>query len=230
MQVVVLSEYGIHEVDDPIHLNRVFRNKGWLEIRDELGLELLDAGASQVFAVADHQVAHIYIQDPTLLNEVRLLLEQVEGVDLILDEHGKRKYGIEHPRSGELVVIAKPRSWFTYYYWLDDTKAPDFARTIEIHKKPGYDPVELFIDPDLHWEKGAILWRLLKKKLGFRTLMDVIPIDADLVKGSHGALPVSTDQGALFICSEPDILTIEQRTEGLAATEVKQTLLRLLDS
>jgi len=228
MQVVVLSEYGIHEVDTPVHLNRAFRQKGWVSVREEMGLELLDAGASKVFAVADHQVAHIYIQDPELINEVHRFLETINGVDLILNEQGKKTHGLDNPRSGELVVIAKPRSWFTYYYWLEESKAPDFARTVDIHKKPGFDPVELFVDPKMKWQKSAILWRLLKKKLGFRTLMDVIPLDAYLVKGSHGALPLSTDHGALFICSQPDTLTAEQRNRGLIATEIKQTLLNLL--
>lgn len=230
IEVVVLSEYGINEVDHPIHLNRVFRKKGWITIREELGLELLDAGASRVFAVADHQVAHIYIQDPSLLNEARLVLEQTEGVQTVLDEQGKKQYGLDHPRSGELVAVAKPRSWFTYYYWLDDSRAPDFARTIDIHKKPGYDPVELFLDPGLRWQKGALLWRLLKKKLGFRALMDVIPLDAGLVKGAHGALPSSPDHGALVICSEADALTSAEKRDGLDATRVKQTLLNRLRS
>lgn len=230
MQIVVLSEYGINEVDNPIHLNRLFRRKGWLSVREELGLELLDAGASKVFAVADHQVAHVYIQDPDQINEVRRLVEGIDGVDIILGEQGKKRYGLDHHRSGELVIIAKPRSWFTYYYWLEDSKAPDFARTVDIHKKPGFDPAELFIDPAITCQKGAIIWRLLKKKLGFRTLMDVIPIDANLVKGSHGALPLSADQGAIFICSEAGTLTTEQKSKGLVATHVKQTLLNLLQN
>jgi predicted AlkP superfamily pyrophosphatase or phosphodiesterase len=228
IQVVVLSEYGIQEVDKPIHLNRLFRQKGWLAIREELGLELLDAGASKVFAVADHQVAHIYIQNAGLIEEVHRFIEELDGVDLILDEQGKKEYGLDNPRSGELIIIAKPRAWFTYYYWLEESKAPDFARTVDIHKKPGFDPVELFIDPSIKLRKIAILWRLLKKKLGFRTLMDVIPLDANLVKGSHGALPLSTDHGAVFICSQANTLTLEQKTEGLAVTQVKQTLLNLL--
>lgn len=230
VQVVVLSEYGIDEVDDPIHLNRIFRLKGWLAIREELGLELLDPGASKVFAVADHQVAHVYIQDPVLIDEVRRLIEKISGVDIILDEQGKRKYGLDHPRSGELVVFAKPRSWFSYYYWLDDAYAPDFARTIEIHKKPGYDPVELFLDPGITWQKGALIWRLVKKKLGFRTLMDVIPLDSSLVKGSHGALPATDDHGAIFISSIANTLSEATKSSGLPATQVKQTLLNLLQA
>ena len=108
----------------------------------------------------------------------------------MLDEDGKRAAGLDHPRSGELVAIAARDRWFTYYYWLDDARAPDFARTVDIHRKPGYDPVELFLDPDAsrcpRLQRG--LARSRKKTLGFRYLMDVIPLDATLVKGSHGRL------------------------------------------
>lgn len=186
VRVMLLSEYGISEVDTPIHLNRVFRKAGWLAIREELGLELLDCGASRVFAVADHQVAHIYGNDPSLLARVRALLENEPGVAMVLDEAGKRRMGLAHSRAGDLVAVASDRAWFTYYYWLDDQLAPDFARCVDIHRKPGYDPVELFVDPALRVPMLKVAWRLLQKKLGFRMLMDVIPLDASLVKGSHG--------------------------------------------
>jgi predicted AlkP superfamily pyrophosphatase or phosphodiesterase len=186
VQCSVLSEYGITSVDTPIHLNRRFREKGWLAIKDELGLELLDAGASKVFAVADHQVAHIYINDPGIAPQLISLLHDIPGIERILDAQGKMEYGINHKRSGDLIAIAKPNAWFTYYYWQDDAKAPDFARTVDIHRKPGYDPVELFIDPVIKFPMLKIGTKLLKKKLGFRMLMDLIPVDATLVKGSHG--------------------------------------------
>ena len=187
--VLVLSEYGISAVNRPVHLNRIFRERGWLVVKEELGLELLDAGASRVFAVADHQVAHIYVNDRTLLGEVRAALENIPGVAQVWDAEGKRAAGVDHPRAGDLVAMAAPDAWFTYYYWLEDCRAPDFARTVDIHRKPGYDPVELFIDPLLRAPKLRIAWRLLQKRLGFRMLMDVVPLDASLVKGSHGALP-----------------------------------------
>jgi predicted AlkP superfamily pyrophosphatase or phosphodiesterase len=189
VQVVLLSEYGLVPVDTPVHLNRLFRQQGWLTIKDELGLELLDCGASKVFAVADHQVAHIYINHPELQPAVLELLSDTPGVARVLDAAGKQEFGIAHPRSGDLVALAAENAWFTYYYWLDDSLAPDFARTVDIHRKPGYDPVELFIDPQLSAPKLHIAKRLLQKKLGFRMLMDVIPLDATLVKGSHGVRP-----------------------------------------
>lgn len=189
IQVLILSEYGISAVSRPVHLNRIFREKGWVAIKEELGLELLDAGASKVFAVADHQIAHVYVNDPALLGEVRSILERTEGVERVLGPDDKGDSGIAHDRAGDLIAIAHEDSWFTYYYWLEDARAPDFARTVDIHRKPGYDPVELFVDPELRFPMLKIASRLLKKKLGFRMLMDVIPLDATLVKGSHGRIP-----------------------------------------
>ncbi len=181
VEVMLLSEYGISAVDQPVHLNRIFREKGWITIKDELGLEMLDCGASKVFAVADHQVAHVYINDASLMEEVRELLESTSGVDEVRAAEG---YSAE--RAGDLVVVSNSNAWFTYYYWLDDALAPDFARCVDIHRKVGYDPVELFLDPELKFPMLSIAKFLLKKKLGFRALLEVIPLDASLVKGSHG--------------------------------------------
>jgi predicted AlkP superfamily pyrophosphatase or phosphodiesterase len=183
VQVAIVSEYGITEVDSPVHLNRVLRKRGWLAIKDELGLEMLDCGASKAFAVADHQIAHIYLNDRSIESKVRALLEAEPGVDVVLDRAAQTGWGIGHPRSGDLIAVAKPRSWFTYYYWEDDTRAPDFARSVDIHRKVGYDPTELFIDPNLRWPKLRIAAFLLRKKLGFRGLLNVIPLDATLVRG-----------------------------------------------
>tara|TARA_Y100000588_G_scaffold360953_1_gene421298 strand:+ start:8731 stop:10101 length:1371 start_codon:yes stop_codon:yes gene_type:complete len=199
VQVVLLSEYGITPVDRPVHLNRVLRQKGWISIKTELGLEQLDCGASQAFAVVDHQIAHIYVKDRNRIPEVRESLEHIEGVETVLDFSGKQEWGIDHDRGGDLIAIADERSWFTYYYWMEDSLAPDFARCVDIHRKPGYDPVELFVDPNLKFPAAKIAWFLIKKKLGFRALLDVIPLDATLVKGSHGRLPENTADWPVFI-------------------------------
>lgn len=225
-QVVVLSEYGIQAVNEVCYLNRLFRQKGWLTVREELGLELLDAGASKVFAVVDHQVAHIYVQDKGLYAKVMTLLEGVPEIAQLLGKQQKADFGLDHARSGDIVAIAKASAWFSYYYWLDDRCAPDFARTVDIHRKPGYDPAELFIDPVLSFPMVKILGKLARKKLGFRTLLDVIPLNATLVKGSHGALSESSQSGASFIASEKEWLTTEQIRQGLPATEVMQCLLK----
>jgi len=178
--VVVLSEYGITRVGGAVEINRALREAGYLRVREEMGGELLDAGASDAFAVADHQIAHVYVRRHDQLGVVKALIEDLGGVERVLDTDGKRDWDLDHPRSSDLVAIAHADRWFAYYYWLDDDRAPDFARTVDIHRKPGYDPVELFIDPDVSAPKMAIAWRLTKKKLGFRTLMDVIPLDPGL--------------------------------------------------
>jgi predicted AlkP superfamily pyrophosphatase or phosphodiesterase len=186
VRVLVLSEYGISPVSRPIHLNRLFREKGWLLLKDELGRETLDCGGSRAFAVADHQVAHVYVNDPAILPDVRSLLESTPGIDEIRIPRETWGPGIGTERAGDFIAVATPDAWFTYYFWEADALAPDYARTIDIHRKPGYDPCELFIDPALKLPKLKIAKFLLKKKLGLRGLLEVIPLDATLVKGSHG--------------------------------------------
>ena len=222
VQVILLSEYGITPVDTPIYINRLLRQNGWLVVKNELGLEMLDSGASKAFAVADHQVAHVYINDPSIENQVRTKLENETGIEKILDRKQQAELGIDHPRAGDLIAIAKENAWFTYYYWLDDRKAPDFASCVDIHRKPGYDPVELFLDPKIPAIKMKILWRLLQKKMGFRMLMDVIPLDASLVKGSHGRVPASVADYPVVISSRPELLPGKQ----IAATDVYHLIKR----
>jgi predicted AlkP superfamily pyrophosphatase or phosphodiesterase len=220
-EVVVLSEYGITAVDQPIHINRALRDAGYLVVREEDGGELLDPMASRAFAVADHQIAHVYLAEPSLRPDVRALLASLPGIERIYDDTDKHTAGLDHPRSGELIAMADARSWFTYYYWNADDCAPDFARTVEIHRKPGYDPAELFLDPALSVPKLAIGKRLLLRKLGFRSLMDVIPLDASLVRGSHGRITDRPEDGPLLIASRADLLAREK----VAATDVKSLLL-----
>ena len=220
--MIVLSEYGITEVRDAIHVNRALRDAGLLAIKSELGRDMLDAGASDAFAVADHQIAHVYVRDPRRIPEVQRLVAGLAGVETVLDEEGKRAAGLDHPRSGELVAVAAADRWFSYYFWLDDARAPDYARTVDIHRKPGYDPVELFLDPTLWVPQAKVGWTLAKKALGFRYLMDVIPLDATLVRGSHGRLTDDPRAGPLFMSSEPALVP----TGAVAATDVKEIVLR----
>jgi predicted AlkP superfamily pyrophosphatase or phosphodiesterase len=224
IQVLLLSEYGITNVDTPIHLNRLFREKGWITVKDELGLELLDYGASKVFAVADHQIAHIYLNDRSLENKVRELLESTPSVEGVMSRPGKREMRIDHPRAGDLIAVASEHAWFTYYYWLDDRAAPDFARCVDIHRKPGYDPVELFLDPKIPLVMLKILWKLLKKQLGFRMLMDVIPLDATLVKGSHGWRPTSNADWPILIAEQSSMLVKSQ----IDSTEVHELIKQIV--
>ena len=205
-RVIVLSEYGIREVNRPIHLNRALRKRGLIAVRDELGHEMLDPGASAAFAVADHQVAHVYVNDRSRLHEVRQIVEDVPGIETVLGDAEKRAAHIAHDRAGDLVAISAPDAWFTYYFWEDDQKAPDFARTVEIHRKPGYDPVELFLDPSIRIPALTVGWKLAKRKAGFRSLLDVIPLDATLVKGSHGRQTGWDEEGPVLISAAKSLV------------------------
>ena len=203
-EIIILSEYGIAPVNNPIHLNRLLRNEGLIQIRVERGLELLDAAASKAFAVADHQIAHIYINDPSVTEKVKELLKFVSGIELILDREAQKNYHIDHERAGDLVVVAGENSWFTYYFWMDDALAPDYARCVDIHKKPGYDPVEMFMT-----SKARAGYKLLRKLSGFRYVMDVIPLDATLIKGSHGRTNIADDYKAVLITGEAQNKTVQ---------------------
>jgi len=206
---LVVSEYGISAVTRPVHLNRLFRKKGWIQVKDELGRETLDCGGSKVFAVADHQVAHVYVKDPAMLGEVRALLDGVEEIDVVRTAGEMWMDGVGAQRAGDLVVVARPDAWFTYYYWEDHGKAPDFARTVDIHRKPGYDPAELFIDPAIGNPKLEIGKFLLKKKLGLRGLLEVVPLDASLVKGSHGRDVVAEDERPVILGAAGEVAAAE---------------------
>ena len=205
-RVILLSEYGITNVNRPIHLNRILRKEGYIAIREERGLELLDAGESDAFAVADHQIAHIYCKDSSTIKKLVRLLEPIEGVEKVLFGEDLKKHHINHERCGDIVVVADKNSWFTYYFWLDDAKAPDYARMVDIHKKPGYDPVEMLTDPKDKLVMAKVVGKLLKKKLGFRTVMNIIPIDATLIKGSHGRLTEDKDDYPIFISNYTDAI------------------------
>jgi predicted AlkP superfamily pyrophosphatase or phosphodiesterase len=226
LRVVVLSEYGITEVSDAVHVNRVLREAGLLRVREELGLEQLDAGASDAFAVADHQIAHVYVKNPARIGEVRELCAKVPGVERALMREEQRALGLDHQRSGDVVLLSTADRWFSYYFWLDDARAPDYARTVDIHLKPGYDPVELFIDPKIALPKLKVARKLAARKLGFRNLLDVIPLDTKLVRGSHGRLTDNRQDGPLFMSSVPELLP----AGDVAATEVKSLVLEHLFS
>jgi len=205
--VIIVSEYGITPVSDAVHINRSLREAGLLRVRNEQGREQFDAGASDAFAVSDHQVAHVYVNNPDKLESTRQLIENLEGVEHVLGADEKADWGLDHERSGDLVAISRSDRWFSYYYWLDDVRAPDYSRTVDIHRKPGYDPVELFVDPQISVPSLAVASRLLRKKLGFRTLLDVISNkDTAIVKGSHGRPTDLAEHGPLIISSDSSLL------------------------
>lgn len=221
-QVIVVSEYGITPVTDAIHINRALRKAGLIQVREEMDRDVFDAGASDAFAMSDHQVAHIYVKSTEQIDEVKKLIEGLDGVERVLDADGKKAEGLDHSRAGELVAISNPDRWFSYYYWLDDAKAPDYARTVDIHRKPGYDPVELFVDPELKFPMLTMAWKLAKRKMGFRNLLDVISLkDTKQVKGAHGRLTDDPNDGPMIISSRADLL----RDGAIHATEFKQLVL-----
>ncbi len=224
VRILILSEYGIEQVNHPIQINRLLREAGFLKVREEEGLELLDAGASDAFAVADHQVAHVYTSPVTPLEKVRQQMEDLDGVELCLDRDEQKEFGIDHDRSGDLVLVADKGSWFSYNYWLEDECAPDFARTVDIHRKPGYDPLDLYLDPALAFPKVKIGSYLLKKRLGFRGLLEVIPLDPHLVKGSHGRHIEDPELQPVLMGSNP-ILSEGPR---VPCTEIKEIVLKSL--
>jgi len=226
---VVVSEYAIEPVSRPILPNRALREAGLLEVRQpppspaggHVG-ERLDLFASRAFCVVDHQLAHVQVRSAEDLPRVRALLAELPGVATVLEGEAKAAAGLDHPRAGDLVLLSEPDAWFAYNFWLDDAAAPDFAPTVAIHDKPGYDPAELFVDPTIATPKLRVASRLLRKKLGLRYLMDVIPLDPSLVGGSHGLLPAAPERGPVFLSTEPfDDALVEM-------TSVKERLLGLM--
>ncbi|WP_139977240.1 alkaline phosphatase family protein [Nocardioides litoris] len=222
-RVVVLSEYGITAADTPVDVNRMLRSEGLLEVYTQDGMEYLDPWTSRAFAVADHQVAHVYVDDPADLERVRALCAALPGVAEVLDRAGQAAYGLDHERAGELVLVADPTAWFTYYYWDDDDRAPDFARGVEIHRKPGYDPAELFLDPEDKLVKAKAALTLARKFAGLRYAMKVVPLDPAPVRGTHGRLPARDQDAPVVLCDQPGVLG-----DRIAATDVRDLLLRLV--
>ena len=221
IECIVLSEYGITQVDKVIYPNRHFRHQGWLNIKEEFSLETLDSGGSKAFAITDHQIAHIYLNnsDSKFRSKVAEYLESMDGVSTVLEGEKRKQAGLEHSRSGDLIALAEENAWFSYYFWEDDKQAPEFARCIDIHRKHGYDPAELFVDPKITFPTLKAIRKLLSKKLGFRIHMDLIPLDSNLVKGSHGIVPKNQlDWPVIFGAGTPNTATLE-------ATEIHKLIL-----
>jgi predicted AlkP superfamily pyrophosphatase or phosphodiesterase len=222
-RVWVVNEYTHLQTRRAAEPNRALRRAGLLQARGGPFGEMLDTFESRAFAVCDHQLAHVYVKKPTDLTAARDVVAALPGTARVLAGAERAEVGLDHERSGELVLLAEPDAWFAYPYWLDDRRAPDFARTVNIHAKPGYDPCELFFDPKLWWPKGRAAWRLLQKKLGFRTLFDIVPLDAGLVRGSHGLPVADAEDRPVLVGDGP-----EPGAE-VALTDVRDLVLRALD-
>lgn len=182
----LVSEYSHGDVTTPIHPNRALAKAGLIEVRPGPFGDQIDLFASRAFAVCDHQLAHLYVREPADVRRAAELLTELDGVQRLFTGEARAEIGLDHARSGEIVMLARRDAWFAYPFWLDDASAPDYARCVAIHHKPGFDPCELFFDPGLMAPRLKVGWKLLKSKLGFRMKLDVIPLDATLVRGSHG--------------------------------------------
>ena len=220
VRVAVLSDYAFEPVSRPVFLNRRLREQGLLNVQSAANGELLEPGASTAFAVCDQQVAHLYVNRPAALDAVRNLVTQIDGVERVLDRDAMRDVGIDHPRSGELLAIAAPGCWFAYSYWLDEQCAPDFARCVAIHDKPGFDPAELLWSPGLRG-KLKVGWRLLQKTLGWRAPFDLISGDPSRIRGSHGRVPIRDSERPVLITSWPI-----ETPAAVAMQDVKPLLLQ----
>jgi predicted AlkP superfamily pyrophosphatase or phosphodiesterase len=199
MRVWMVSEYGHVQVCRAVLPNRALRQAGLLAVRPGPFGEMLETFTSRAFAVCDHQLAHVYVADPADRPRVREVLAELPGVARVLEGEERGTLGLRHERAGELVALAEADAWFAYPFWLDDRLAPDYARTVDIHRKPGFDPCELFFDPKLLWPRARAVGRVLQKKLGFRALVDVVPLDPGLVRGSHGLpAPEAADRPLLI--------------------------------
>lgn len=195
--VLVVSEYGIEAVDRGVFINRTLREAGLLAVSCNAAGEMLDPGASRAFAVCDHQLAHVYVREPADVPQVAALLAKLDGIERVYALDERAELGLDHPRSGELVALTAAKRWFAYDYWLQDSRKPDFAQAVEIHKKPGYDPRELLFD--VHGGKRRAAVALLRKKLGMRYLLNPCTLDDTLVGGSHGRLPTDPLDGPIII-------------------------------
>jgi hypothetical protein len=204
LTVLVVGEYRIRPVTHALHPNRILREAGLLGVRDTPAGELLDLAASRAWTLADHQVGHVYLRDPADAATVATLFRGRAGVGRVLVGDDLVKAGLVDPgqsrlasRCGDVVIESTLDSWQTYFYWLDDAKAPVFARTIDIHRKPGYDPLELHLDRS-------------------RLPQIAIPLDPTLVKGSHGAIDPANAHETILIASRPDVTA----AASLAMTDI----------
>lgn len=162
---IVYGDYAIMNVDQPILPNRILRDHGHLGFRDIKGMLYPDYYNSDALAIADHQVAHIKLFDPTQKEKIMKLFKSVDGIAEVIDGRTSNEFGGGHRRSGDIILKAAPNAWFSYQWWHKKSEAPDYATHVDIHNKPGFDPCELFFGFPFPFATST---------------------NNDLVKGSHG--------------------------------------------
>jgi hypothetical protein len=152
-QLVVVGDYAIDECPKgAVYPNRVLADAGLLPTRTVRGRAYLDLYESRAFALVDHEIAHVYVCHDGDLAAARRVLEEAPGVGRVLAWPEQVGLGIDHANTGDLVLEAAPGHWFSYRYWDAPEQAPDYAGHVDIHRKPGYDPCELF----LGWPPGSV--------------------------------------------------------------------------
>jgi predicted AlkP superfamily pyrophosphatase or phosphodiesterase len=204
-RIIILSEYAFNDVNDAIPLNLKLRDAGLLVVRKINDKEYIDYEFSNAFAMVDHQIAHIYVKEG-FMNQSKRVVENIEGIEKMLcGSEQKKRLNVDHERSGEIIAISDRDKWFSYYWWYEEEKAPNFARTVDIHRKPGYDPVELFIDP--------------KTKM--------IPLSPTLIKASHGRpADAITEEGlALYVSSKKSSLLKNPAETAISCVKFGQHLI-----
>ncbi len=226
MEVLILSEYAIDAVSDAVRINLALRNAGMLAVRSEEGGEHLDTSESRAFAVADHQIAHVYVRDHGDVGAVAAVLEETPGIDLVLQGDDLHEHGLDTGRSGDIVAVASADRWFCHDWWRTPDAAPDYQRTVDIHKKPGYDPRELLLARGWRGSRVRIAAKLLARSIGINTPLDVISMDPSRVRGSHGRTPAMGAASPIIIAPP----CIDDLPAVIPATGVQEIILRVLES
>jgi predicted AlkP superfamily pyrophosphatase or phosphodiesterase len=206
-QFIVFSEYSFNDVNGAIPINVILRNNGLLNVRKIGEKEYVDFEFSRAFAVVDHQIANIYIKSPLDKERIVNILKNISDIDIVITEEEKNYFNINHQRAGDIIIVANRDKWFSYYWWYDENMAPSFTRMVDIHRKPGYDPLELFIDP--------------KKRS--------IPFDTGLLKGSHGR-PVNstTQEGFSFYASNIRSNLLKDESNSLDVVQIGRYLMNII--
>jgi predicted AlkP superfamily pyrophosphatase or phosphodiesterase len=198
--VLIVSDYGFEDVDQPVHLNRVLRRAGFLNVEQAPNGDRVDAGTSRAFAVCDNQVAHVYVARSEDIGPVRALLEATPGVQDVLDSRAQAELGVAHPRSSELIATSSARAWFSYAYWFEPERMPDFADCVAVFDKIGTDTCELFLKPGVAGKLHAAK-RLAQLKLGLKVPFDIVDINESRVRGARRIARDDPQRGAVAISS-----------------------------